>query len=207
MVGARAQYVRIFTSLQGNDGELVPLCLVRLADSARPLHGDEEVARWAVVFFAFAMHPMSRNMLVIHQALRSLGDVLARQGMEDAALNIFVIALEGFTRMDVHQSRAECMQTMGDIYIRRGELFKACTFWMDARPLFERSLQTKGVVEIDRRLIEVEQYHEAGVSEQLSKLNVPTELFQCIPTSTETVPQGEESGIQRTQLNARGVGI
>ncbi|KAJ7806530.1 hypothetical protein B0H14DRAFT_2610376 [Mycena olivaceomarginata] len=189
MVGARAQYVRIFTSLQGNDG---------WADSARPLHGDEEVARWAVVFFAFAMHPMLSGASEMFSPGR---------GMEDAALNIFVIALEGFTRMDVHQSRAECMQTMGDIYIRRGELSKASTFWMDARPLFERSLQTKGVVEIDRRLIEVEQYHKAGVSEQLSKLNVPTELFQCIPTSTETVPQGEESGIQRTQLNARAVVI
>jgi hypothetical protein len=78
--------------------------------------------------------------------------VLAQQGENEEALSILSVALEGFTQMDVHQSRAECMRTMGDVYVRRGDICLARKMWAAARPLFERSEQKKGVTGIDARL-------------------------------------------------------
>jgi hypothetical protein len=89
---------------------------------------------------------------MVHQALRRLGDTLVGQGTEHTALSILAIALEGFTQMDIHQGRAECMRTIGDVYVRRGDLSKAQGMWEAARPLFERSEQKKEVVRIDERL-------------------------------------------------------
>ncbi|KAJ7796681.1 hypothetical protein B0H14DRAFT_3157858 [Mycena olivaceomarginata] len=85
-------------------------------------------------------------------ALRRLGDVLVRQGADDSGMSTLEVALEGFTRMDVHRSRAECMRTIGDICLRRGDLCRAGELWTAARPLFERSEQIKDVAEIDKRL-------------------------------------------------------
>ncbi|KAJ7845284.1 hypothetical protein B0H14DRAFT_3455145 [Mycena olivaceomarginata] len=85
--GARTEYVRLFASLRGSDDDLACYCLAKLADPAHPVHDDAEAAR-------------------LPRALRSLGDVLVRQGKADAALSVLTVALDGFTRMDVHQSRA-----------------------------------------------------------------------------------------------------
>lgn len=166
---ACTQYEQAFTGAYGTDHELTCHCLATLADSGNPVHAASEVARWAIVFLAYTMHKSSRSMLVVHQALRCFGDVLAQESMDDEALNILTVALEGFTWMDVHQSRADCMKTMGDVHLRRGETLKACTFWKEARPLFERSLQATAVSKIDSRLAKLTQQHEASL-EQLSEL-------------------------------------
>jgi hypothetical protein len=50
-----------------------------------------------------------KEKLGILKALQFLGDVFLAQGEEYTALNLFTVALEGFTAMDVHRSRAECM--------------------------------------------------------------------------------------------------
>jgi hypothetical protein len=162
-LGAQAEYIRLFASLQSSDVETVLLCLEKLADPTHPVHDDTQVVRWAVVFLAFVMRPSARNMLAVHQALRCFGDVMAQQGMDNEALSVLTVALEGFTWMDVHRSRAECMRTIGDLHLRCGEFFKAPTFWKKARPLFERSLQAKSVAEIDSRLAEMEQHDEVNL--------------------------------------------
>ncbi|KAK7006164.1 AAA domain-containing protein [Favolaschia claudopus] len=149
---ARAEYVRLWASLRGDDDELAGCCLAKLADPTIPVHDDAESARWAAVFLAFTLHAPTRNQLVLHQALRCFADVLARQGEYDASLSVFEIALEGFTMMDVHQSRAECMRTMGELYRRRGDIARAEELWKEARILFERSHQKREMAEIDRRL-------------------------------------------------------
>ncbi|KAJ7741605.1 hypothetical protein B0H14DRAFT_473839 [Mycena olivaceomarginata] len=151
--GARAEYMRAFADAYGPDGEIACYCLIRLADSSVNSGPEdfEDIERWATVFLAFAMRAASRSMLTVHQALRCLGDVLVQRGMSNEALSILTVALEGFTWMDVHQSRAECMRTMGQVHFGRGELSKARTLWKEARPLFERSLQTKAVANIDHR--------------------------------------------------------
>ncbi|KAJ7903069.1 hypothetical protein B0H13DRAFT_1882329 [Mycena leptocephala] len=51
----------------------------------------------------------SKQKLGIHKALKFLGDASLADGDGDTAVSLFTIALEGFTHMDVHRSRAECM--------------------------------------------------------------------------------------------------
>ncbi|KAF8156361.1 hypothetical protein K438DRAFT_1777446 [Mycena galopus ATCC 62051] len=152
MVGAHAKYVQLFADLQAVDNDLACLCVGKLADPVKFLHTDTEVLRWAVVFLAFTLRPSVRSPLAVHQALQRLGDVLARQGSDDAAWNILAVALEAFIWMDVHQNRAECMRTMGDIHLRRGDRYGAGEMWAAVRPLFECSEQMKEVAGIDERL-------------------------------------------------------
>ncbi|KAJ7765111.1 hypothetical protein B0H14DRAFT_3593245 [Mycena olivaceomarginata] len=147
--GARVEYIRLFAAARGRDTEVARYCVAKLAD---PLHPHTESARWAFVFLAFAVLPQVRSVLTVHQALRCLGEILLGQGAEDTALSILAVALDGFTQMDVHQSRAECMYTMGDVYVRRGDLCRAREMWEAARPLFERSEQKKQVSGIEERL-------------------------------------------------------
>ncbi|KAF8207366.1 hypothetical protein K438DRAFT_1962295 [Mycena galopus ATCC 62051] len=153
---ARVEYIRLFAGVKTTEKDIACACLAKLADPANYMHIVTESARWAGVFLAFTMPTSAWNMVAIHQALRCLGDVLARQGADDTALSILTVALEGFTWMDVHQSMAECMRTMGEINFGRGEISKASALWKDAKPLFERSLQSKEVAEMDTRLVKIE---------------------------------------------------
>ncbi|KAJ7867545.1 hypothetical protein B0H14DRAFT_2572837 [Mycena olivaceomarginata] len=91
---------------------------------------------WAMgdCFLAYTLRPQVRSRLLVHQALRRLGDLLMGQGADDTALSVLMVALEGFTQMDVHQSRAECMQAMGNV---------AREMWEAARPPFA-TLQKSG---------------------------------------------------------------
>jgi tetratricopeptide (TPR) repeat protein len=172
------------------DSEVACYCLMRLADSTHPVHAALEVLQWAIIFFAFAMHQSVRSVLTVHRALRSLGDALMQHGMENEALSVLTLALEGFTQMDVHQSRAECMQTIGDVHFRRGEISKASTLWTEARPLFERSLQAKSAADIDSRLAELEQEN----LQQLSNLDVSTASLQYLSIS-EDIPANRKEKV------------
>jgi predicted negative regulator of RcsB-dependent stress response len=90
-----------------------------------------------------------------HKALQFLGDIFLANGDEETANTLFTVALEGFTQMDVHQSRAQCMLHLGDFAKERGDLLTAARLWAEARPLFERSVQAKDVSQIDIRLAAV----------------------------------------------------
>ncbi|KAF7351515.1 AAA domain-containing protein [Mycena sanguinolenta] len=83
--------------------------------------------------------------------------------------NLFIVALEGFTSMDIHRNRADCMLRLGQIMEKRGDLEKAETLWMDARPLFERSLQGKEVAGLNTRL--------AVLREAKTKSNIGEDLL------------------------------
>ncbi|KAF8200475.1 hypothetical protein K438DRAFT_1758701 [Mycena galopus ATCC 62051] len=154
-------------------------------------HAAAAIARWAAVFMAFTLLPTVRDMWALYQSLRCFGDVLAAQGMDDSALNILTVALEGFTWMDVHHWRAQCMQSIGDLHLRRGEFSKAATFWKEARPLFEVLSQVKSVERIDRRLFELKQHHTN--LDYLLSLNVPDLPMRQLSIATEASPQAEES--------------
>ncbi|KAF8174117.1 hypothetical protein K438DRAFT_122964 [Mycena galopus ATCC 62051] len=168
--GARVEYMRL-AAAHDSDDDLVCLCLLKLADPTNPVHTDTEAAQWAVVLLAFALHPVVRSLLTVHQALQRLGDVLVGQGADDTAFAILTLALDGFTHMDVHQSRAECMRTIGDVYVRRGDFFRARKMWEAARPLFDRSEQAKEVTRIDERL---QTLIVAQKSEEISQVELPT---------------------------------
>ncbi|KAJ7754800.1 hypothetical protein B0H16DRAFT_1722506 [Mycena metata] len=87
---------------------------------------------------------MSKEKLAFYKALLFIGDLFIDVD-EVTAENLFIVALEGFTFMDVHRSRAQCMLLLGDLAQKKAEITKAVELWTTARPLFERSLQAKDV--------------------------------------------------------------
>jgi hypothetical protein len=135
----------------GDDPQATFYILEQMGDSARwPVTDFHWAATYTVVYLAFATK--KKEKLRLHTALRYLGDVFLANGDEATARNIFIVALDGFTSMDVHHGRAECMTRLGDLAQNHGESATANGFWSAARPLFERSLQTQGVADIDHRL-------------------------------------------------------
>jgi hypothetical protein len=109
------------------------------------------MSSWTTVFL---VHSLKRKeKLGIYKALQFLGDIFLSQNDEHTAASLFTVALEGFTKMDVHRSRAECMLRFGDISMGHGDLLNAVEFWERARPLFEFSSQTKQVQNINERLV------------------------------------------------------
>jgi tetratricopeptide (TPR) repeat protein len=136
--------------------EMQTFCLERLGDTSRwgSLHG-----MWSCTT-VFLVHSLKRKeKLGIYKALQFLGDLFLSQEDKHTAISLFTVALEGFTEMDVHRSRAECMLRFGDISMRHSDLLKAVEFWERARPLFEHSSQAKQVQHINERL--------AGISEDM----------------------------------------
>jgi hypothetical protein len=133
------------------------------------------VSSWTTVFFVHSLK--SKEKLGINKALEFFGDVFLSQGDEHTGINLFTVALEGFTYMDVHCSRAECMVRLGDISKGQGDLLKAVKLWMTARPLFEQSSQAKQVDNIDQRLAGVDEdvleKHRTNLA-CLAELNAPS---------------------------------
>ncbi|KAF8206106.1 hypothetical protein K438DRAFT_1756827 [Mycena galopus ATCC 62051] len=78
---------------------------------------------------------------------------------EDTATSLYQVSLEGFTSLDVHHCRAQCMIRLGDLANNRGCASVAIILWKAARPLFEQSLQTKDVAQIDSRIVVAESAH------------------------------------------------
>ncbi|KAJ7620730.1 hypothetical protein DFH06DRAFT_1359729, partial [Mycena polygramma] len=158
----------------GQSAELTSYSLGCLGDVSR-WEPSTETSSWATVLLAHSLK--LKEKLLIHKALLFLGQIFYRQADEDTATNLFNVALEGFTQMDVHRSRGECMLHLGDIYKGRGDLLKAVELWDTARPLFERSSQGKQVKKIDERLASVgdnvlEQHRKSlGL---LAELNIPS---------------------------------
>ncbi|KAJ7839753.1 hypothetical protein B0H13DRAFT_1911075 [Mycena leptocephala] len=154
--------------------EIMSYCLERLGN-ASCWDVANWMSGWTTVFLVHSVK--QKEKLGIHKALQFLGDTFLAQNEEHTAISLFTVALDGFTQMDVHCSRAECMLRLGDISKGEGNLLKAVELWETARPLFERSMQAKRVENIDQRL--------AGVSEDvleqhrknlacLAELNAPS---------------------------------
>ncbi|KAJ7447708.1 hypothetical protein FB451DRAFT_1188233 [Mycena latifolia] len=118
--------------------------------------------------------PIERK-LEIYKALQFLGDVYLADKDQQTAINLLTVALEGFTRMDVHRSRGECMLRLGDMSELHGDLPKAAELWKTARALFKRSSQAKQVANIDERLARtanLPEHHLVSIV-QLSTLKAP----------------------------------
>jgi hypothetical protein len=128
-------------------------CLQLLSDMSHWHNAPNWQSHWPTVFLVHSLK--SNQKLGIYQALQFIGDVALIQNDENTAVSLFTTALEGFTHMDVHRSRAECMLRLGDICKQNNDLTKATEYWTTARPLFERSSQGKQVENIDKRLASV----------------------------------------------------
>ncbi|KAJ7303724.1 hypothetical protein DFH08DRAFT_825657 [Mycena albidolilacea] len=105
------------------------------------------VSRWTTVFLAHAFN--DQNNLAVHKALSSMGHIYLVMGDLNTAQSLFTTALEGFTWMDVHRSRAECMLHLGEISQQRGDFEEAISSFKAAQPLFEHSSQAKDVEHMD----------------------------------------------------------
>jgi tetratricopeptide (TPR) repeat protein len=130
--------------------DVMSYCLERLGNASRWI---AHVSSWTIIFLVHSVQRQEK--LEIHKALQFLGDAFLAQDDEHTAINLFTVALEGFTYMDVHRSRAECMLRLRDISKGEGDLMKAVELWETARPLFEQSSQAKQVNNIDQRLADV----------------------------------------------------
>jgi tetratricopeptide (TPR) repeat protein len=129
--------------------QIMSYCLERCGDVSHwgsPSWGSN----WTTVFLVHSVR--QKEKLGICKALQFLGDVFLAQDDEYTAASLLTAALDGFTKMDVHRSRAECMLRLGDISKGQGDLQKAVELWTIARPLFEKSSQAKQVEKIDQRL-------------------------------------------------------
>ncbi|KAJ7911590.1 hypothetical protein B0H13DRAFT_1875699 [Mycena leptocephala] len=136
--------------------EIMSYSLERLGNASR-WSSPNWMSGWTTVFLVHSVRQKKKPG--IYKALQFLGDIFLAQDDEHTAMNLFTVALEGFTYMDVHRSRAECLLRLGDISKGHGGLLKAVELWETARPLFEQSSQAKQVENIDQRL--------AGVSEDV----------------------------------------
>ncbi|KAJ7688079.1 hypothetical protein B0H16DRAFT_1030448 [Mycena metata] len=157
----------------GTYSEAVSYSLERLADINR-WEGSHSTS-WPTIFLANSLK--TKEWLGIYKALQFLGDVFLWKQDEVTATSLFTLALRGFTKMDVHRSRAECMIRLGDISNKHGDSLQALGLWEQARPLFERSSQTKGVQHIHKRLAgigkDIKEQHKMNLS-RLTELNAPT---------------------------------
>jgi tetratricopeptide (TPR) repeat protein len=139
-----------------SSSQITTYCLERLGDAS--CWGDlDGMSSWTTVYLVISLK--RKEKLGMFKALRSLGDIFLAQHDKHTATNLFTVALEGFTEMDVHRSRAECMLRLRDISMGHGDPLKAVEFWESARPLFECSSQAKQVQHINERL--------AGISEDV----------------------------------------
>jgi hypothetical protein len=149
---------------------------------------------WTTVYLAHSLK--FKEKLGIYKALQFFGDIFLANDDENTAVSIFTVALDGFTFMDIHCSRAECLLRLGDILRSHGDLLAAVEHWDNARPLFECSSQTKQVEAIDEKLAsvgkDVLEQHQKKLA-QLVKINAPTGI---------TVEQAEEDLSDTEDLQA-----
>jgi hypothetical protein len=192
---AKVKFKEILTSLRGQDHEVELFCLGRLAD-IRAWPASEWHPRWPIMYCGHAY--IAKDKLELHQALLLLGDVFLATKDNETATNLYIVALEGFTYMDVHRSRAQCMVRLGDLANEQGHTSKAIGFWKTARPLFERSLQAKDVAQIDVRLSTVDKTHQKSLL-QLTTMSVPAQAL-----NRET---SENQEIEHVCLNASPGGV
>ncbi|KAF8143403.1 hypothetical protein K438DRAFT_1876100 [Mycena galopus ATCC 62051] len=169
----------------GENAEVRNLCLEQLANiRAWPVNMWEY--KWSIIYLASATKPKVK--LDLYKALLLLGDAFIANNDENSAANLYQVALAGFTQMDVHRSRAQCILCLGDLANTHRCTSEAITFWEAARPLFEWASQTTDVAQIDCRLATWEKDHHQALV-KLETLHAPIQ-----PGKEETLEiKGEDS--------------
>ncbi|KAF7332974.1 ATPase-AAA-core domain-containing protein [Mycena venus] len=143
-------FQQCINSFLGNYVEGVSYCLERLADVTRWATDIQHPSTWTTVYLAHAFK--SNEKLALYKALLFLGDIFLSHDDVDTAHNLFIVGLDGFTAMDIHRGRAQCMLRLSSLARKWGEPSNAVEFWKEARLLFERSLQLKDVAQINSNL-------------------------------------------------------
>jgi tetratricopeptide (TPR) repeat protein len=179
-----------------NNFEVKSYCLEKLSNTGR-WGVSGQMSSWTTVYLAHSIK--SKEKLGITKALQFLGDIFLSQADEDTAISLFSVALEGFTYMDVHRSRAECMLQLGEIAKEQDDLHKAVEFWDAARPLFERSSQTKQIEWIDERLASVGKdvlgQHRVNLA-CLAKMKAPTGIVEEVEDDLSDIEDLQEDLVE-----------
>jgi len=152
---ARQMFERIFTSFRHTFASGASFCLERLANTECGLCDLVTTSQWAVIYLAHAV--TSKNMLNTLKAIQLVAKLAIIEGDDDTGMSLFQTALDGFTVMDVHQWRANSMLHMADIIEHHGDIPEAVKLWTAAKPLFERSSQTKSVARLNSKLASVDE--------------------------------------------------
>jgi tetratricopeptide (TPR) repeat protein len=147
---AKLQFRKHLHLSWGKSSDAVKYILNKLGNTSSWSTTENWPSTWTMVFLVYTLKLKDR--LAIHNALQYVGDVFLARRDEDTAISLFTAALEGFTAMDIHRSRADCMVRLGNISYQRGNPTKAVEFWNTARPLFERSSQVKDAASIDTKV-------------------------------------------------------
>jgi tetratricopeptide (TPR) repeat protein len=147
---ARRLFEKCLQSAWGKDPEAVKYCLEKVGAGDQWGPGNQMSFLWTVTFLVHSVK--SKLRLELHKALQYLGDAFQTQGHEETAISLLTVALDGFTQMDVHCSKAECMVRLGDISKLNGDELKAVELWETARPLFQRSSQMRQLAHLDEKL-------------------------------------------------------
>jgi tetratricopeptide (TPR) repeat protein len=148
---AKEQFHQCLKSSWNLDQQVVTYCLERLADISQWNTGDSDWVSACAVMYLVHAHRLKQK-LDLHKALQFLGEMFIVTGDDDTAHNLFAVALEGFTAMDVHRSRARCLLRLGDLAEKQGNSAMASGLWREAQPLFEKSSQGRDVERIQSRL-------------------------------------------------------
>jgi hypothetical protein len=167
-------FEKCFASSQDLSTQVALLCLERLGDLSTGMNCILPTLRWGCVFLSLALKCGDKRQTM--QAFRCLGQIFSAEEDNTTALTLFNVALDGFTFMDVHRWRADCMVRIADIVNTGGEVIKAVELWKAARPLFERSSQMKDITRIDAMLAEADSVALVKYAEQLqqfSEFHVP----------------------------------
>jgi tetratricopeptide (TPR) repeat protein len=154
-VSARTLLHNCIKNAQGRDVDTMSYCLERLADISRwDMSGFHWEFSWLVVYLIHAYQLKAK--VALHKGLLFLGDVFILSKEYETAHSLLTVALMGFTYMDIHHSRAQCMLCLGDLANKQGDRSRAVEFWKEAHPLFKHSVQAKDIAQIDARLGAVE---------------------------------------------------
>ncbi|KAJ7808466.1 hypothetical protein B0H14DRAFT_2869862 [Mycena olivaceomarginata] len=186
---AKFTFQECLHSIRGTDNEVESFCLERLANiTAWP--SSEWQFRWPVTYLGYAYK--TKDNFALHKALLCLGDVFIINKDGKTAGNLYMLALEGFTQMDIHHSQAQCMIRLGDLANTQGHTSKAISLWQTARPLFERSLQATDVAQIDVKLSAAEKRDQ----EALTTLTGPD---QWLNTGSSEIQQVESVHLEGSE--------
>ncbi|KAJ7895609.1 hypothetical protein B0H14DRAFT_2558668 [Mycena olivaceomarginata] len=103
----------------GTNKETESLCLDSLAN-IKAWTAVRWQSRWPAIYLVFAHK--TKGKLALYKALLYTGDLFLVGDDEETAFNLYTVALDGFTHMDVHQSQTQCMLHLGDLSNKQGNV-------------------------------------------------------------------------------------
>ncbi|KAJ7740299.1 hypothetical protein B0H16DRAFT_1464874 [Mycena metata] len=173
---AETGFQRCLNLSWGSDGENVTFCLQALADGYR--WGAKVRLTWATLLLVNSLK--TKQKVSIHKGLQFMSHFFLCLGDQHTAHSLLTLALEGFTDMDIHQSKAECMLHLGEISEQRGDFSRALQLWEQAKPLFKRSSQTRQLALVDEKISQIQPHLQADQQKLvlLSELHPPSGLAQ-----------------------------